>query len=65
MDPEAWTGIMKAAFGYLIEPVERYGGTVARLMGDAILAFFGAPTAWITLVQPSSCLTVPGSARWT
>ncbi len=45
MDPEAWTGIMKAAFEYLIEPVERYGGTVARLMGDAILAFFGAPTA--------------------
>jgi class 3 adenylate cyclase/tetratricopeptide (TPR) repeat protein len=45
MDPEAWTGIMKAAFEHLIEPVERYGGTVARLMGDAILAFFGAPTA--------------------
>jgi class 3 adenylate cyclase/tetratricopeptide (TPR) repeat protein len=45
MDPEAWTGIMKEAFQYLIEPVERYGGTVARLMGDAILAFFGAPTA--------------------
>jgi class 3 adenylate cyclase/tetratricopeptide (TPR) repeat protein len=45
MDPEAWTGIMKEAFKYLIEPVERYGGTVARLMGDAILAFFGAPIA--------------------
>jgi class 3 adenylate cyclase/tetratricopeptide (TPR) repeat protein len=45
MDPEAWTGIMNSAFEYLIEPVERYGGTVARLMGDAILAFFGAPTA--------------------
>jgi class 3 adenylate cyclase/tetratricopeptide (TPR) repeat protein len=45
MDPEAWTGIMNAAFEYLIEPVERYGGTIARLMGDAILAFFGAPTA--------------------
>jgi class 3 adenylate cyclase/tetratricopeptide (TPR) repeat protein len=45
MDPEAWTGIMNTTFEYLIEPVERYGGTVARLMGDAILAFFGAPTA--------------------
>jgi predicted ATPase/class 3 adenylate cyclase len=45
MDPETWTGIMNAAFEHLIEPVERYGGTVARLMGDAILAFFGAPTA--------------------
>jgi class 3 adenylate cyclase/tetratricopeptide (TPR) repeat protein len=45
MDPESWTRIMNEAFEYFIEPVERYGGTVARLMGDAILAFFGAPTA--------------------
>jgi class 3 adenylate cyclase len=45
MDPEVWTGIMNDAFEQLIEPVERYGGTIARLMGDAILAFFGAPTA--------------------
>jgi class 3 adenylate cyclase/tetratricopeptide (TPR) repeat protein len=45
LDPEAWTGIMNTTFDFLIEPVERYGGTVARLMGDAILAFFGAPTA--------------------
>ena len=45
IDPEAWTEIMNATFEYLIEPVERYGGTVARLMGDAILAFFGAPSA--------------------
>jgi class 3 adenylate cyclase/tetratricopeptide (TPR) repeat protein len=45
MDPETWTEIMNATFEHLIEPVERYGGTVARLMGDAILAFFGAPTA--------------------
>lgn len=45
MDPEEWTEIMNAAFKRLIEPVERYGGTVARLMGDAILAFFGAPRA--------------------
>ena len=36
---------MNAAFERLVEPVERYGGTVARLMGDAILAFFGAPIA--------------------
>ena len=30
---------------YLIEPVYHYEGTLARLMGDAILAFFGAPIA--------------------
>jgi class 3 adenylate cyclase/tetratricopeptide (TPR) repeat protein len=45
MDPEAWTEIMNAIFEHLIEPVERYQGTVARLMGDAILALFGAPIA--------------------
>jgi class 3 adenylate cyclase len=43
LDPEDWAEIMNDAFGYLTGPVERYGGTVARLMGDAILAFFGAP----------------------
>ena len=45
LDPEEWAEIMNEAFPYLIAPVERYGGTVARLMGDAILAFFGAPVA--------------------
>jgi tetratricopeptide (TPR) repeat protein len=29
----------------MIRPVYKYEGTVARLMGDAILAFFGAPIA--------------------
>ena len=45
LDPEEWTDVMNAAFEHLIAPVYRYEGTVARLMGDAILAFFGAPTA--------------------
>ena len=45
MDPEEWTGIMNSAFKHLNESVVRYDGTVARLMGDAILAFFGAPLA--------------------
>jgi len=45
LDPEEWTSIMNSAFKLLTESVDRFGGTVARLMGDAILAFFGAPTA--------------------
>jgi class 3 adenylate cyclase/tetratricopeptide (TPR) repeat protein len=45
LDPEEWTDVMNAAYEHLIAPVYRYEGTVARLMGDAILAFFGAPTA--------------------
>lgn len=44
-DPEEILEIMNGAFDYLIEPVYRYEGTLARLMGDAILAFFGAPIA--------------------
>jgi class 3 adenylate cyclase/tetratricopeptide (TPR) repeat protein len=45
MDPEDWTEIMNGAFERLIAPVYRYEGTLARLMGDAIFAFFGAPIA--------------------
>ncbi len=44
-DPEEILEVMNGAFDYLIEPVYRYEGTLARLMGDAILAFFGAPIA--------------------
>jgi len=45
LDPEDWTEIMNGAFERLIAPVYRYEGTLARLMGDAIFAFFGAPIA--------------------
>jgi class 3 adenylate cyclase/tetratricopeptide (TPR) repeat protein len=45
LDPEEWAEIMNEAFEYLITPIYRYEGTVARLLGDAILAFFGAPIA--------------------
>jgi len=45
LDPETWAEIMDGAFEYLVAAVIRYDGTVARLMGDAILAFFGAPVA--------------------
>ena len=43
MDPEEWADVMNGAFDHLIAPVYRYEGTLARLMGDAVLAFFGAP----------------------
>ncbi|HLT19306.1 MAG TPA: adenylate/guanylate cyclase domain-containing protein [Thermomicrobiales bacterium] len=45
LDPEEWAELMGAAFERMIRPIERYGGTVTRLMGDAILALFGAPHA--------------------
>ena len=45
LDPEDVLEIMNGAFEVLIPPIYRYEGTLARLMGDAILAFFGAPIA--------------------
>ena len=45
LDPEIWAEIMNGAFEHLISPIYHYEGTVARLMGDGILAFFGAPIA--------------------
>ncbi|MGD2178748.1 MAG: adenylate/guanylate cyclase domain-containing protein, partial [Anaerolineae bacterium] len=45
LDPEDIMEIMDGAFDVLIAPIVRYEGTVARLMGDAVLAFFGAPIA--------------------
>ncbi len=45
LDPEDWTEVINGAFERMIRPVYQYEGTLARLMGDAILAFFGAPIA--------------------
>ena len=46
MDPEDWTLIMNRAFEVLSRVIiKEYDGAIARLMGDAILAFFGAPLA--------------------
>jgi len=45
LDPEDWAEVMQEAFEYLIAPVYRYEGTLARMMGDGIMAFFGAPLA--------------------
>ena len=45
LDPEEWADVMNDVFEYLIRPIERYDGTVTQLMGDAVLALFGAPRA--------------------
>jgi class 3 adenylate cyclase/tetratricopeptide (TPR) repeat protein len=45
LDPEQVIEIMNGAFAFLNVAVARYDGTVARLMGDAVLALFGAPVA--------------------
>src|SRR2546428_3575141 len=45
LDPEDWTVLVQKAFGRLNAIAARYDGTVARLMGDGVLVFFGAPIA--------------------
>src|SRR5258707_13209369 len=45
LDPEDWGEVMRGTFGVLTRAVDRYEGTVARVMGDAVLAYFGAPKA--------------------
>ena len=45
LDPERWAEIMAGAFERFTQPIQRYEGTVGRIMGDAVLAFFGAPIA--------------------
>lgn len=45
LDPEDWTTLVGEAFQRMNRTIEHYGGTIARLMGDGVLAFFGAPTA--------------------
>ena len=41
LDPEDWTTLVSEAFQRMNHTVERYGGTIARLMGAGLLAFFG------------------------
>lgn len=45
LDPEDWTALVSAAFTRMNRTIEHYDGTIARLMGDGVLAFFGAPVA--------------------
>jgi class 3 adenylate cyclase/tetratricopeptide (TPR) repeat protein len=45
IDPEEWVGIMNGAFDLMSGAVYRYEGTIASLVGDGLLSFFGAPLA--------------------
>lgn len=45
LDPEDWTDIVHGAFQQLNACILRYEGAVIKLLGDAVLAFFGTPVA--------------------
>jgi class 3 adenylate cyclase/ribosomal protein L40E len=43
LDPEVWREIVAGVHRRVGEAVYRYEGTIAQLLGDGVLAFFGAP----------------------
>lgn len=45
LDPERVKRLVDAAFAQLIGEIERFGGAVDKVLGDGILALFGAPVA--------------------
>jgi adenylate cyclase len=45
LDPEEVRDIQRDYFAAMRSQIDRYGGTVQKYAGDAVLAFFGAPVA--------------------
>jgi class 3 adenylate cyclase/tetratricopeptide (TPR) repeat protein len=45
LDPEEMRTLMQRAFGSMLDAIHRFEGTVAQLLGDGLLALFGAPIA--------------------
>ncbi|MES0344096.1 MAG: ABC transporter substrate-binding protein [Anaerolineales bacterium] len=43
LDPEEWKEVVQGAHHRVSEAIHRYEGTIAQLLGDGVLAFFGAP----------------------
>ena len=43
LDAEEWKEVVQGAHKLVSEAVYRYEGTIAQLLGDGVLAFFGAP----------------------
>jgi class 3 adenylate cyclase/tetratricopeptide (TPR) repeat protein len=45
LDPEDLRQVLEPFFAAMVEEIERYGGTVEKFIGDAVVAFFGVPVA--------------------
>jgi len=45
MDPEDVRALLSPYYAHLRSDLERYGGTVEKFIGDAVMALFGAPVA--------------------
>jgi class 3 adenylate cyclase/tetratricopeptide (TPR) repeat protein len=45
LDPEDLRAVLRPFFAAMMEEIERYGGTVEKFIGDAIVGVFGVPVA--------------------
>ena len=45
MDPEDVASLLSPYHARVKEELERYGGTVEKFIGDAVMALFGAPVS--------------------
>jgi class 3 adenylate cyclase/tetratricopeptide (TPR) repeat protein len=45
LDPEDLRGVLRPFFDAMAQEITRFGGTVEKFIGDAIVAFFGVPVA--------------------
>ena len=45
MDPEEWRATVAAYHRAAAEAITRFGGHVAKYLGDGVMAFFGYPEA--------------------
>jgi class 3 adenylate cyclase/tetratricopeptide (TPR) repeat protein len=43
LDPEDLRGVLRPFFDAMVEEIERFGGTVEKFIGDAVMAVFGVP----------------------
>ena len=46
LDPDDAMELLDDALTRMVAPVRAFGGTVARVQGDGIMAMFGAPSAY-------------------
>ena len=52
-EPENVVGFLNSYFTYMVEIIKKYGGTIDKFIGDAIMVLFGAPISYNDNAQRS------------